>query len=124
MNHNLLNLTDKLSLIGELEHIRRHAKRSAKVAEESEDKLFYQVIAANAQSLRRDYQAKYLDTPELDWCLVKSAATLKQLAYESEDDEEFFERLETLTDQIYTHAFKQDMSGCKACAEDKEQKSS
>lgn len=120
MNHDSLNLTDKIATLAELEHVRRHAKRSAKVAADPDEKLFYQVVARQAQELRREYQAKYLPSSELDWCLTKSAATLKQLTYEAEEDIEFVDRLENLADEILSHALKVDLSGCAACREDEQ----
>lgn len=122
MNHDLLSLTDRISLIGELEHIRRHALRSAKVAKDK-DKLFYEVTALQAQKLRREYQAKYLDCDEKDWCLAKSAATLKQLTYELALDANDLQDMENLTDNILSHAYNVDLTGCESCSNDQEQAS-
>lgn len=122
MNHNLLSLTDRISLVGELEHIRRHALRSAKVAK-AEDKIFYEVTALQAQRLRREYQDKFLKCDDKDWCLTKSAATLKQLAYELALDANDLEDMENLTDNILSHAYNVDLTGCESCSNDQEQAS-
>lgn len=119
MDHQKLSTLDKITLIGELQHIRAHALRSSKVAEKDEDKFFYQVIASQAQEARRAYMAKHFQLDEKDWCLVKAAATLKQLNYElAHGDETEFAELENLADSILSHATGEDLTGCESCAKD------
>lgn len=119
INHDKLSLLDRVSIVGELEHIRRHAIRSAKASEQDEDKLFYEVIAEQSKNLRRKYQKEYLNCDEKDWCLVKAAASLKQLFYEIGGDYEYLNDTENLADNILSHAFHQDLTNCEACAKDK-----
>lgn len=120
MNHSQMNLEDTLALVGELEHVRAHACRSARVAKEQEDKIHYLVTAARAQRWRREVEAKLGDISELDWCLVKAAQRVRQLNYETMNgDMAVFDGLEEMVDEINSHALKRDMTGCKSCAEDK-----
>lgn len=117
--HSHLALEDALSLIGELEHQRRHNLRSYYSATEQEDKFFHLVSAAQAQRLRRRVQANVGQIDTEDWCILKSAQAIRQLNYEiMEGDEELFNELESFVDSINSHALKQDMSGCKACSAD------
>lgn len=118
MDHDRLGLTDKIALLGELEHIRRHALRSAKVAADPEEKYHYEIVAFQARDLRRRYQEKNLETDEKEWCLVKAAASLKQLTNELTTQVADASELENFTDTILSHAFGKDLSGCEACHDD------
>ncbi len=120
IDHNKLSILDRIAIIGELEHIRRHAIRSANSSSEEEEKLFYGVIGQKAKRLRRKYQKEYLDCKDRDWCLVKSAATLKQLFYEVDCEFDCLNEAESLADEILSHAYNTDLSGCESCANDKE----
>lgn len=100
--------------------MRRHCIRSAHVAEDDEKKFYYQVKAKQLQDVRRKLQDKWLKTDELDWCIVKSSATLKQLNSELvKDDLELFSEIEGLADSLLSNALNEDLSGCRACADDK-----
>lgn len=119
-NHKIANLADKIRLVGELEHARFHAIRSAGVSTDEEAQIHYLVIAKQARDLRRDYMAYHFpDLSDEDWCLVKSAATLKQIAYEVEAGDTNTKEIDALADSILSFAFHEDMTGCKVCAEDK-----
>lgn len=119
--HDHLALEDTLSLVGELEHQRRHNLRSYFAAKDSEDKFFHLVSAASALQLRRRVQAKVGKVDTEDWCILKSAQAIRQLNYETmEGDEELFNDIESFVDSLNSHALKQDMSGCRACKEDLE----
>lgn len=121
MNHEHLALEDTLNLVGELEHSRRHNLRSYYAVKDTEHKFHHLVSAAQAQTLRRKVQTKLPDITEDDWCTVKSASAIRQLNYElMSGDEELFKELEAFVDSQYTHALKQDMSGCQACRDDVE----
>lgn len=82
----------------------------------------YSVHAKQFQDLRREAMAKFFpDLSELDWCLVKVAARLKQLSYELfEGDLEYLTKIENLTDNIIGHALRSDLTGCQACKSDME----
>ena len=49
-NHELAGVSDAIRLVGELEHIRAHALRSAVVAEGTDDEMFYLILAQQANS--------------------------------------------------------------------------
>lgn len=120
MDHKKLSLTDKIKLLGEVEHSRSHLLRSAHTTEDEEKKFWYLVKAKQAQDLRRKIQEKWLKTDELDWCLVKSASRLKWLNEEvAFDDIELFSDIENFADSILGHGLGEDLSGCKSCQEDK-----
>lgn len=123
-NHDKALVSDKIRLISELEHARAHALRSAASAwEEEDDSEFtkYLLIAKRAQSLRREYMRKHFgDIKDTDWCLCKSAACIRQIAYEvCESDEEELKELDDFVDEIWGEALGMDLSECVACREDR-----
>lgn len=119
LKHKKMNLSDKIWQLGELEHLRRHARRSAKVAKDEDEKLFWNVIALQSKKIRRDFQKEYLDTDDLSWCPEKVAASLKQLNYECEQEgSELFDRIENLCDMVLSHALGEDLYSCESCAKD------
>lgn len=119
-NHKKASVSDKIAIISELEHIRRHALRSATVADEEEE-MFYLVTAQQAKDIRRKFMNDNFS--EIDsklWCLCKSAACLRQLAYEVWDTKaEQLKEIDDLVDNIWSKAVNQDLSDCVACREDK-----
>lgn len=127
-DHTKASISDKINLISELEHIRRHALRSAASVyngddeEERGEEVPYLIFARQAQELRRAYMRKHFGDikPEL-WCLCKSSACLRQLAYEvCEADAEELKEIEALVDDIWELATGEDLSDCSSCKEDKE----
>lgn len=128
-NHDKASVSDKIALISELEHIRRHALRAALSLageEESDDcdlsSTEYLIIAKRAKELRREYMRKYFgEIDQYSWCLCKSAACLRQLTYEvAEGDAEELREIDDLVDEIWGKAIKQDLSDCSSCRGDKE----
>lgn len=120
VDHTKLNLEDRLALISELEHLRRHALRSAYATKNTEDEFFHLVTASTAQRLRRKIEGELGEIATPDWCELKSAQAIRQLNYETmEGDSSLFRELEELVDSVNTHTLKQNMSGCQACEEDK-----
>lgn len=122
--HSKLEVSDKIRAIGELEHIRAHALRSMIVADSednSEAAFWFQVLAKQAKDLRREYMGKYFgDIDSKYWCLCKSAATLRQIAYEvGGDDREQMREIDNIVDDIWSKATGTDLSDCAACKEDK-----
>lgn len=129
------NLADKVALVGELEHLRRHALRSAGVVlynseniENEEEKelamsevINYLIVANKARDYRRSFMRTQMPVvKDEDWCLVKSAATLRQLSYEiNEGNAKVLMDIDNLCDSVLGKAFDRDMSGCAACNEDK-----
>ena len=119
-DHEIAGVSDKIRLVGELEHIRSHALRSAVSSDKTEDEMFYLILANQARDLRREFMQKHF--PNIDtklWCLCKATATLRQIAYEIwDEDAEMLKRLDQLTDDVWGRALDKDLSGCEACKDD------
>lgn len=118
------NTVDIIATIGELEHTRAHALRAAVAAynEENEDRAFsYIMFAKKAQRLRRTItEHDFPDLDEKDWCLVKCAARLRQLNYETfTTDTVTLGEIDDLVDEILELATGEDLSGCATCRDDK-----
>lgn len=120
-DHAKAGVSDKIAIISELEHIQRHALRSVVVAQGTDDEMFYLVLARQAKQLRRDYMNKHFG--EIDtklWCLCKSTACLRQLAYETwSEDAEMLKEIDQLVDDVWGKATGQDLSDCESCASDR-----
>ena len=122
MDYDKLNVTDCLALISELEHMRRHLLRSVQYADD-DDKIFYLVTAKQCQELRRKYMEKYFPVDTKMWCLVKSAATLRQLSYETmSDDVDMLKEIDDIVDNVMEKATGKDLSECEACKQDFKEK--
>lgn len=124
-NHDKASVSDKIRMVGELEHARAHALRAAASAwEESDDSesTRYLLLAKRAQTLRREYMQKHFgDIKDTDWCLCKSAACIRQIAYEvCEGDSVELKELDDFVDEIWGQALGMDLSDCIACKEDRE----
>lgn len=120
-NHDTAAVSDSIRLISELEHIRAHALRSAVVAEGTDDEMFYLVTAQRAKEIRREYmQEHYPDIDSKLWCLCKSAACLRQVAYEIWGEKaERLKEIDNLVDDIWGKATGKDLSECEACRDDR-----
>lgn len=116
--HKLMNLSDKIRKVGELEHMRFHAKRNTHVLKDEEEKLFWGVVARQSLEYRREFQKEYLDVDDHEWCPEKVACILKQINTE-DDDPLFFDKIENLCDMVLSHILNEDLSGCESCAKDK-----
>lgn len=132
-DHRLKGLQDAVSFVGELEHARRHALRSFDSIERQlqddalnekllEKSTHYAVIAERCQNIRRAFmEEKFGDVDDEDWCLLKTTAALRQLAYElMPTNASTLHDTELLVDSTWSHALGEDMSGCKSCKEDRE----
>ena len=122
-DHSKASVADRIALIGELQHGRRHCVRSAAAAwreDDDSDSIQYLLWAKRFQEIRRDYMKKHFgDLKETDWCLLKVCAELRSLVYEvCEGDVEELKELEDLIDEITGKALGMDMSDCLACRED------
>ena len=116
INHEKLSITDALSLIGELEHLRRHILRSVQYMDDDDNKIFWIVEADKCQRLRREYMAKYFPVNEKYWCMVKCCAAIRQLTYETfTKDLDELKELDLLVDEVTG----QDLSGCEMCRQDR-----
>ena len=123
-NHSKASVSDKIRLIGELEHARAHALRSAAAAwreDDDSDSVKYILMAKRAQTLRREYMQKHFgDLKDTDWCLCKLSASLRQVAYEvCEGDVEELKEIDDFVDEIWGAALNMDLSDCVACKEDR-----
>ena len=122
-DHGKASVADKIALIGELQHGRRHCVRSAASAwreEDDSESIQYLLWAKRFQEIRRDYMKKHFgELKETDWCLIKVCAELRSLVYEvCEGDVEELKEMEDLIDEITGKALGMDMSGCVACKDD------
>ena len=120
-DHAKAGVSDKIALISEFCHIERHALRSAVVAQGTDDEMFYLVLARQAKQLRRDYMNKHFG--EIDdklWCLCKSTACLRQLAYETwAEDAEMLKQIDQIVDDVWEKATGQSLAECESCAADR-----
>ncbi len=123
-DHSKASVADKIALIAELEHGRRHCVRAAASAwreNDDSDSVQYLLWAKRFQEIRREYMKKHFgDLKETDWCLFKVSASLRQLVYEvCEGDVEELKEIDDLIDEITGKALGMDMSDCLACREDR-----
>lgn len=120
-NYDTANVSDGIALIGELEHVRRHALRSAQLSAGTDDEIFYMVTAKRAQELRRRYMRDHFEADEKLHCLGKCTAAVRQLAYETDNgDAEFLHEVDELVDSVWGKITREDLSGCESCRQDKE----
>lgn len=126
-NHDKASIADKIRLISELEHIRAHALRAAVSTWEEEkddsESTRYLLIAKRAQNLRREYMNNHFGKiKDTDWCLCKSAACLRQVAYEvCEGDAVELKEIDDFVDEIWGQALDMDLSDCLVCREDRQE---
>lgn len=123
-DHAKAGTSDRISVIGELEHARRHALRSAivlAIEEKPEESFKFLVWAKQLTDMRRAYMSKHFaNISSKHWCLCKSTACLRQLAYEVDgDDSEFIVEVDNLVDEIWGDAIGEDLSDCEACKSDR-----
>ena len=123
-DHAKAGVGDRIAAVGEREHLRRHALRSAVSSEEGSELAFNCLVwAKQLQDMRREYMRKHFG--EIDdklWCMCKSAACLRQLAYEVDgDDANFLKEVDNLVDDIWGTAVNKDLSDCETCRSDREE---
>lgn len=122
IDHQNKALADKITVIGALEHIYYHAKKSASVKiEDKNTETFFQTVANMARDFRRKYTAKHFpDCPEELWCLGKAVEEARQRVYESDDaDTEDLSDIDAIWAMVWGAITNEDVSGCSSCAEDK-----
>lgn len=120
--HKTANISDKITVLGLVEHIRDHALKGAGVKmEDKEAEAFFQTAASMAQEFRRKYMKKYFpDCPEELWCLGKAVEAARQRVYEADEgDSEDINEIDSLWQFIWGRITRQDLSACSACREDK-----
>lgn len=116
------NIADQISLISELEHLQRHLLRSAVSPNiDDEERIWYAVNAKRAKDIRRAYMKKHFaDMPDELWCAGKCTAAIRQLNYETfTGDIDELKEIDALVDSVWSKITGQDMTGCKACSDDK-----
>lgn len=120
-NHDKAGVSDRIFILSEMEHARRHAIRSAVAAEDGDMSFNFLVWAKTLQDLRRNYMKKHFgDIDDKYWCLCKSAACLRQLVYEVDGgDLDTLKEVDALVDDIWGTAVGKDLSDCEACRDDK-----
>ena len=120
-DHNQANLADKITVIGNCEHLYYHAKKSASVSEGTDKEVFHQVLAKKVQDFRRNYMHKYFpNISDEMWCEAKAVEALRQRVYESDEgDADILKAVDELWNLVWSEITGQDMSGCKSCAEDR-----
>lgn len=121
-DHAKAGIGDRIAIIGEMEHLRRHALRSAISSEEGSELAFnFLVWAKQLQDMRREYMRKHFgEINDKLWCMCKSAACLRQLAYEVDgDDANFLKEVDNLVDDIWGTAVNKDLSDCETCRSDR-----
>lgn len=132
-DHRLKSLHDSAAFVGELEHVRRHAIRSAhimgrRLLDNPDDEhiaergIHYFVVSQKCLELRRTFmEEEFGFVEDEDWCLLKGTAALRQLAYElMPQSMKVLDGTEVLVDTVWGNALGEDMSGCKSCKEDRE----
>ena len=118
------NISDLILVVGELEHVQRHALRSMVSPNiEEDERVWYAVLAKQVKDARRSIMRKHFpDCPDELWCLGKASASLRQLAYETfTGDIEELSEIEDIVDSIWSKITGQDMTGCKSCESDREE---
>ena len=121
VDHKSKTLADKITVIGNLEHIYYHAKKSAGVVEDEDKKEFYLVVAQMAKDFRREYMKRHFpNCPDELWCLVKATETARQRVYESDEgDTEDIAGIDAIWANVMEELTGEDLSDCASCKADK-----
>lgn len=123
--HKTANISDKITALGNIEHILYHARKSASVKVEDVDaSTFYQTVARMALDFRRRYMKKHFPgCPEELWCLGKAVEIARQRVYEADEgDTEDLADIDAIWSMIWGEITHEDLSGCSACRADKAEK--
>lgn len=123
--HKTANISDKITALGNIEHILYHARKSASVKVEDVDaSTFYQTVARMALDFRRRYMKKHFpDCPEELWCLGKAVEIARQRVYEADEgDTEDLADIDAIWSMIWGEIAHEDLSGCSVCRADKAEK--
>lgn len=123
IDHNSKTISDKVTVLGEVEHALYHARKSASVKADDEDAaIFFQTVATMCLHFRRKYMKKHFPncTDEM-WCLGKAIETARQRVYEADEgDTEDLNDIDAIWNMIWGEITGKDLSGCSSCKEDKE----
>lgn len=123
IDHKSKTLSDKISVIGELEHAIYHARKSAGVVKDEDKKTFYLTMAQMFLDFRRAYMKRHFpNCPDELWCLVKATETARQRVYEADEgDVEDIEGIDAIWANVMEELTGEDLSGCSSCREDREE---
>lgn len=120
--HKSASISDKITGVGELEHVLYHARKGASVKVEDEElNTFFQTVATMTLDFRRRYMKKHFpDCPEELWCLGKAVETARQRLYEADEgDSEDLNDIDAIWALIWGRICNRDLSACSSCREDK-----
>ena len=119
-NFDNANLSDQITVIGNLEHLYYHALKAASTLEE-EEAVFYLTLADMVKQFRREYMREHFPKVEdKDWCILKAIETIRQRVYESSNlSHKDIKEVNNIWSMATEHIFGVDMSGCSSCAEDR-----
>lgn len=122
IDHESKTISDKVTAIGELEHVLYHARKSASVKLEDEElEIFFQTVARMALDFRRKYMKKHFpDCPDELWCLGKAVETARQRIYEADEgDTEDLNDIDAIWSTVWGKITGKDLSDCAVCKDDK-----
>lgn len=121
-DHKSATISDKVTVMGELEHALYHCRKSASTKiENEEDELFFQTVARMCLDFRRAYMKKHFpDCPDELWCLGKAVETARQRIYEADEgNTDDLNRIDEIWNVVWSKITGTDLSGCKSCVEDR-----
>jgi len=122
IDHESKTISDKITCLGELEHVLYHARKSASVKLEDEElEIFFQTVARMALDFRRKYMKKHFpDCPDELWCLGKAVETARQRIYEADEgDTEDLNDIDAIWSTVWGKITGKDLSDCSSCKDDK-----
>lgn len=122
VDHHSKTISDKITVVGEVEHVLYHARKSASVKiDNPEDEMFFQTIATMALNFRRKYMKKHFpNCPDELWCLGKAVETARQRIYEADEcDTEDLREIDDLWLTIWERITGEDLSDCASCKQDR-----
>lgn len=119
-NFDRANLADQITVVGNLEHLYYHLLKAASTLSE-EEALDYLTMAIMAKNFRRAFMREHFpDVEDRDWCIIKATETVRQRVYESANtSHKDLKMVNDLWSTVMEKIFNEDMSGCVACAEDR-----
>ena len=119
--HKSASISDKITVIGDLEHVLYHARKGASVKVEDEElNIFFQTVARMTLDFRRRYMKEHFpDCPEELWCLGKAIETARQRIYEADEgNSEDLNDVDAIWNMVWGRITGKDLSGCSSCRAD------
>ena len=121
--HKSASISDKITALGECEHVEYHARKSASAKVEDEElSVFFQTVARMCLDFRRKYMKKHFpDCPEELWCLGKAIETARQRVYEADEgDSDDLNDIDAIWQLVWEKITNTDLSSCSSCREDRD----